>query len=171
MAVFGMDDVVHKLILGKLEVATLVIPRSDIEMADTSQLLKTLQKLKSTLCDGIVQCGSVDLSVQGYNDDRRELYEIPEVCRYFRLLSSEFPYWFYFTRPEFAGFHTMVSCACGAKRASPSKVSIDNGRLLEFLEQQFTGLNKLFDEFDLDSRYPALNKQISDQFQAHFGLG
>lgn len=39
------------------------------------------------------------LTISGYDDDSRELFEIPEVCRYLRGLDHEWPFWFFFLIP------------------------------------------------------------------------
>lgn len=39
---------------------------------------------------------NVDLGFSGYDDDRRELFEIIEVRNYIRRLDEKFPYWLFF---------------------------------------------------------------------------
>jgi len=38
----------------------------------------------------------VDFDVDGYNDDPRELFEVPEIRTFVRELDAKWPYWFFF---------------------------------------------------------------------------
>ena len=43
--------------------------------------------------------GKVRFAIHGYDRDRRELFEIPEVRLFLRELSAEWPYFFYAADP------------------------------------------------------------------------
>lgn len=73
--------------LNQKEVTIYMIPRHDIEAGNIKPLLSRLQMSE----------GSYDapfhLVIDGYNNDDRELYEIPEVTRFFKRLCKRFIAW------------------------------------------------------------------------------
>jgi hypothetical protein len=60
--------------------------------------------------------------VEGYDDDARELYEIPEVCTFFRVLTAQWPYWWHFltAQPGFAQYQLIESLLVGVVRRHTS---------------------------------------------------
>ena len=72
------------------------ISRKEIEQQDISSMLKILYPLKRPI-KAIRYFERLNLCISGYNNDKRELWEIPEVRSYIRLLDEKFPYWFYFS--------------------------------------------------------------------------
>ena len=59
------------------------------------------------------------LTIDGYENDPRELFEVPEVCRYFQLIHEAWPYGLYFfnQQPAFATLQLLIWCNSGAKKA------------------------------------------------------
>src|SRR5262245_8596586 len=55
--------------------------------------------------------GWLSFSVDGYNDDPRELFEVPEVRKYFTKLNQESPGFFYFLMPDMRLVWQAISCA------------------------------------------------------------
>ena len=150
-----------------------VISRRDVENAEIQPTQKVLERLKSSLsCDPLSYCGAVDLSVDGYTDDERELYEIPEVCEYLDRLSVAFPYLFYFLSTDTQGLKMITACVCGAQRVGGDarQTVMDNQSVMRFMGTQFAGLNKLFHEFDLDEHYPKLNEQTGNRVMHYLGV-
>ena len=143
-----------------------VISRDEVESRNTGPLLGSLRRLSESEADLHALRGSVDLSVHGYDDDNRELFEIPAVCDYFRLLATQFPYLFWFMSTESPTLRVVASCVSGARRTNTGTshevgISVDDSGLIHFIEQQFAGLNKLFADFGLDRSHPGLNEEIS----------
>ena len=67
------------------------VSRSDVENGDISATLGTLSGLLDT--DATVRRfrGRVNVSFDGFNDDPREIYEIPEIRRFCPELDARFP--------------------------------------------------------------------------------
>jgi hypothetical protein len=72
------------------------LPRDWIAAGNTADLLKQLNLLIATQTQVRQYEDAVTLVFPGYDNDDRELFEIPEVVRYFRAASELWPYWFHF---------------------------------------------------------------------------
>jgi hypothetical protein len=65
------------------------ISRQEVESGDTSVLSALLRLLDKE--SAILYREMADIAVYGYDDDPRELYEVPEVRDFVRKLDAEFP--------------------------------------------------------------------------------
>ena len=54
--------------------------------------------------------GKVRFGLDGYNDDPRELFEIPEARAFLRKLTEEWPYFFYASDLEDRFLDTLIKC-------------------------------------------------------------
>jgi hypothetical protein len=83
--------------------AMLIITRDDIEAQRCEELL--LQIIAKADIAGSLAAiqGCITFSVDGYNDDKRELWEIPEVKAYFRKLDQIAPHFLFFIANEEPG--------------------------------------------------------------------
>lgn len=82
--------------LDDYDAVVLVIEREWIESGSVNKMMSLLRPL--LVDSSIIQrfAGTVDLVFHGWDDDLRELPEIPEVKQWFRQLTEVFPYWFVF---------------------------------------------------------------------------
>ena len=110
--------------------------------------------------------GRVDLSFHGYSNDPRELYEIPEVCRFCEKLDEAFPYWFYFLSTERVTLLVVASCLCSVTKPILEFVRFGPD-LMDFIALHFQALNWIFDNYSLDERD---NAEISGKVMAYFSL-
>jgi len=74
----------------------------------------------------------------GYNNDELELFEIPEVCRYFQMLHNTWPYGLYFFNPETHTIQLLVFCNVEQKverdGANGAILGVRNANFPEFIE-------------------------------------
>jgi len=54
--------------------------------------------------------GKVRFGIHGYNNDKRELFEVPEVRVFLRELADEWPYFFYAADLEDRFLDTLIKC-------------------------------------------------------------
>ena len=148
----------------------LVASRSDLVATNTEEILQSLRNINSSKENALRFRGSVDIGVHGYNDDDRELYEIPEVCRFYELLTTQFPYLFFFLNLQLPTLKAIAFCVCGARLVGNGRVEVNNGKLSTFLQSQFSGLNALFQDYGLDDDYPNLNREISEEIFRYFEM-
>ena len=63
--------------------------------------------------------------ISGYDDDPRELYQIPEVVSYIKDLNSKLPFWLYFVNTADKRFFSwMIACLCQAMRLDQDEETI-----------------------------------------------
>lgn len=143
----------------------IVISRKEIESLDIAAVLKSLE---SMLYDAeTVQAfqGQMCLSFQGYDNDPRELYEIPEVRRYMALLDSNFPYWFYFHSTTDGTLKMIAFCLCETRKIGAGLANPEPEELQTFIMKHFDALNRLFDHYHLDE---SINEAVSNQIADYF---
>lgn len=72
------------------------ITRSSVESGLTGDIVTRLMRLTDNPAAVASGRDKMLLMFEGYDADPRELYEIPEVVRFFRAVSKQWPYWWHF---------------------------------------------------------------------------
>ena len=88
------------------------ISRTEIESCDYSDALNRLHTLTDTQKNVLLYKESIALHVGGYDDDKRELAEIPEVRAYFKALVNEWPHWIWFLPRQMGFISLLMSILC-----------------------------------------------------------
>ena len=93
------------------------ITKKEIETQNVELLLNRLYPLKRPLLARKL-FERISLSIDGYDADNRELWEIEEVRSYIAQLDEKFPYWFYFSKKTrvFQLFDFFALCLCNFKK-------------------------------------------------------
>ena len=107
----------------------------------------------------------VVFGVDGYNDDPRELFEIPEVRTFIRDLDSKWPFWFFFLSKATNALKMIMFSLCRYQRAGGALIRYDPKDVKLFLYRHFDALNQIFDRFDFDK---PLNKEMSEAIFDYF---
>jgi hypothetical protein len=85
-------------LLGDTDLLIITGSREEVESGDTTSVLGALRRLLER--DMALQLRQrVFFGVLGYDDDPRELFEIPEVRAWIAAVDAEWPYWFFFLYP------------------------------------------------------------------------
>lgn len=124
----------------------LMISRRQVQEFDIVSVLVSLKPFLATREDAWLYRGQMVLSVDGYNDDARELVDIPEVRAFLRKLDLEWPYWGFFFNQVDDSIKLLGSCVCGTSFPGRGKVEIDAGKVGDFLNRGFSGMNFIFDK-------------------------
>ncbi|UII19616.1 chlororespiratory reduction 6 domain-containing protein [Fulvivirga ligni] len=134
----------HKLI-------NLVISREDIEEFDFTNIYGALmemhenpRKFYNKLC----------ILIHGYDNDPRELHELPEIRDYLDFLDRSFPYWFYYLNHDFPKHYSplalFVTCLCPIediqKSSGVSLIQFNIDELEKFIFTHFHFMNELMDQ-------------------------
>jgi hypothetical protein len=101
----------------------------------------------------------VVLFFEGYDDDPRNDYDIPEIRRYAQALDKAFPYWFYFADPQQITLKVLCLCLCRVVKV-PGGSAPHKDDFKQFLYSHFAALNHLCDEFQLDDE---INVQVTNE--------
>ena len=88
------------------------------------------------------------LLISGYDDDPRELYQIPEVVSLIKDLNSKLPFWLYFVNTSDKKFFSwMIACLCQAMSLDQDEETIyadfDADAYNDLIEYQFNNIVKL----------------------------
>ncbi len=143
----------------------LVISKSEVQTLNITPALETLSKLLSDRATALQYKGKVVLSVSGYDNDSRGLYEVPEVKKYMQLLDSRFPYWFFLLSMERGTLKLMAFCLCRTVNVRPGIASPNNMDMAQFMISHFTALNYLCSQLGLpDGFVETLSMKIDNYF-------
>jgi hypothetical protein len=114
-----------------------IISRDEVEMLDTSSVMKTLRScLESTEC-ALSYFERLDVAFDGYNNDPRELFEIPEVREYVSILDSQFPYWLFFLTKKGLGLQCIMLCFMPPNLANEAHGTVLPHRLDDLLSRRW----------------------------------
>jgi hypothetical protein len=133
---------------GVTEPVVLMISRREVEQGDLASVLARLKVFLATREDAWLYRGQMTLVVDGYNDDPRELVDIPQVRTLLRNLEAEWPYWAFFFNQVDDSIKLLLSCAAGSRFLGRGAVEMDAQRVSAVLSHGFAGMNEVFERFD-----------------------
>jgi hypothetical protein len=131
---------------GVTEPAVLVISRREVETGDLASVLSRLKVFRANREDTWRYRGQMTLVVDGYNDDPRELVDIPKVRQLLKRFESAWPYWAYFFNQVDDSIKLLLSCAAGASFLGRGAVEMDAELVAQALAHGFGGMNLIFEE-------------------------
>ncbi|WIM05890.1 MAG: hypothetical protein OHM77_00950 [Candidatus Nitricoxidivorans perseverans] len=144
-----------------------VISRQQVEALDLDESLDFLHSLVPTAHPdhAWVYKGRLSLVISGYDTDPRELFEIPEVCRFLRALDEQWPFWLFFFNQVDDSIKLIALCLASSIEVVPGAAHIDPDGLRRFLERAFTAVNYLFESYGFpESENEALSTEVSRLF-------
>ena len=131
------------------EPVILVFSRRQVEERDLSEPLGFLRRLTADRDIALEFCGRISLVVDGYNDDPRELFDIPEVRSFLQQLDRAWPYWFFFLSQADPSIQCLESCLADTIEIAPGVVSIDMDQMDNNLARHFTAMQRLREQLGL----------------------
>ena len=132
---------------GVTEPVILMISRRQVESADIASVLTKLKPFLAAREDAWLYRGQMSLVVDGYNEDVREIIDIPEVRAFLQLLNEHWPYWAFFFNQVDDSIKLLGCCVCGANFPGNGVIEIDGAKLVDFLCRGFGGMNFIFEKF------------------------
>lgn len=131
----------------------LLISRHEIETGNYTSSLERLLVMADSRENTLRYRESLLLQITGYDADRRELPEIPEVRQFFALLTNEWPDWLWFLSREQGTISLLMSLLCKVRihraNASLGIEFIDKADLEQRLGDLLERGIALFDAFDI----------------------
>ena len=131
---------------GVTEPVVLMFSRREVEAGDA---LSAVDRLNALFCsrEAIWRYrGQVSLVVDGYNDDTRELVDIPEVRAVLREFDARWPYWAFLFNQVDDSIKLLGSCLCAERYLGRGQVEVDPEKLRTFLLRGFAAMNALFND-------------------------
>jgi hypothetical protein len=126
------------------------IKRRDVEAMRFGEVEGLFERLAATPSMIRSKRNAVEIVIGGYDQDPRELWEIPEVRRWFKVADFRIKYWFYFLRTDknSSSLETLINCVCDAIPLS-FDAKLDRWKLMvnadsrhAFLRQHYAWLNE-----------------------------
>ena len=126
----------------------LQISQSGIQDCDTSEYVTMLHGATDTLESFEEGFQKYIFLISGYDDDTRELYQIPEVVKFIKDLNSKLPFWLYFVNTTDKRFFSwMIACLCQAMILDQDEETIyadfNADVYNDLIEYQFSNIVKL----------------------------
>jgi hypothetical protein len=134
----------------------LVLSRQQVESGDTHEPMTFLQHIIANPDHALEFMGRVSLIVDGYNDDARELFEVPEVRRYIKALDDEWPFWFYFLSQTDESLKVLAMCLCSSFEVAPGQTHLDPDDFARFWERGVDAVGFLFHTY----KYPLSEGEV-----------
>jgi hypothetical protein len=141
------------------------VQREDVLRRRTNEALTTLRGWVETSKRPQDLRGRLQLAFDGYDADHRELWAIPEVRDFVRLLDQEFPYWFYFADLKSDFLKVIAFCVCRVSSPGPGATAINPEDFAAFLEQHFGAMNQLLEHWHVNE---AENESVSQEIVEYF---
>ena len=126
----------------------LQIPQEAIQNCDTSEYVTLLHGATGSLQSFEAEFQRYVFLVSGYDNDQRELYQIPEVVSFIKDLNSKLPFWLYFVNTADKRFFSwMIACLCQAMSLDQDEKTIyadfNAEAYNDLIEYQFSNIVKL----------------------------
>jgi hypothetical protein len=149
----------------KDELLVIAITRESVDACDVRPLMEKLERLAATREAAIAWEGKLTFYFEGWDSDPRETAEIPEIRRYFRDATAEFPYWFHYIEKVGDTFGHVLRLLCrGHTERQPGGlvgwVFDDIDDLQRKIGMLFGGMNVLYDRLALPEE---MNKRVSQE--------
>ena len=131
---------------GVTEPVVLMLSRREVEAGDPSAAVGRLNFLFNTREAIWRYRGQVALAVDGYNDDPRELVDVPEVRNFLAEFNRQWPYWAFFFNQVDDSIKILALCLCADRCFGHGLVEVDVDKLKRFLSTGFAAMNSIFDD-------------------------
>lgn len=128
---------------GIAEPVFVMFSRRQVETCDIAEPMEFLRGLTADPWVALDYCGRISLVVDGYNDDPREIFEVPEVRAFIKALDQQWPYWFFFLSQADDSIKLLESCLCDTIEVIPGVASIDLDQMERALARHFGAMNRL----------------------------
>jgi hypothetical protein len=142
-----------------------IVSRIDVERRCTADTLNSLRGWVEGSSDPHEVRGRLRLVFDGYDADSRELWTIPEVREFVRLLDEAFPYWLYVIDLDSDCLKVIAFCLCRVSSPYPGATATHPEDLAEFLERHFGAMNQLLEHWSVSNDE---NERISNEIVRYF---
>jgi hypothetical protein len=153
--------------------------RDRMEAGDSKDFLSRFGKHRVPVGNQLgAMMNSLALMIEGYDDDPREIYAIPEVRAFYQQLWERWPYWLFFCNLDTENLMTMVMCclesldALKVKGQDQVQVSIDPLEVVRFISGGFVPMNEMCERAGMSERQIFnRTKAVFEYFNLPFDAG
>lgn len=144
--------------------------RDRVEAGDAKDFLSRFGKFRVPVGKQLQgMMNSLGIMIEGYDNDPREIYAIPEVRTFYQQLWQRWPYWLYFCNLDTENLMMMVMCCLDSLDAikvqgQPQvQVQINPLEVVQFISGGFVPINEMCERAGMSER------QIFERTKAVFG--
>lgn len=142
-----------------------LIPREAIEAEETLSVVQGLSVMVVSPTIALASRGRVVIAVEGYDTDSRELWEIPELRRYFQMLDADFPYWFAIADLSSHTLLLIAACLCRVTSAVHGGIQLERHDMGRFFARGFGAMNHVWETHGWSNEE---NEARSDEILRYF---
>jgi hypothetical protein len=129
---------------GVTDPVILLISRGAVDTCDVERVFKhSIRFLMASREDVILYRQQVSIVFEGWDEDPRELVDVPEVRSFVKRMAARWPEWAYFFNQQDAIIHLWLSCLVGKSFPGAGAVEIDVNLLKKELVNAFNGMNAM----------------------------
>ena len=148
----------------------LILSRDEVEDGNISDALDRLLNFSDNPTHVRQFEDRLTVAFSGYDDDPRELHQIPEVVSFFRRLSNHWPYWLHFAEKEGGAIGMVFWLLCDVEvlRSSAGMVRFrfkDPEALGTTMMSLFNATNALYEANGIDEER---NEHMTEKVMAAF---
>lgn len=135
----------------------MMFSRTEVEGLRSGRAVDDLMQLSDSARLRRQLAHGVFFSFDGYNDDPREVHQIPECRRYLQAVHAVWPYWLHFLAPEPGMWAVMLLCLAGGGETVPGTAgrtghSTDGASIRGIVEGMLRPMNLLHAEMGLSEQ-------------------
>lgn len=153
--------------------------RDRVEAGDAKDFLSRFGKFRVPVGKQLQEMmNSLALMIEGYDDDPREIYAIPEVRAFYKQLWQRWPYWLYFCNLDTENLMMMVMCCLDSLDAlkvqgQPQvQVQINPLEVIQFISGGFAPMNEMCERAGMSERQIfERTKAVFEYFNLPFDAG
>jgi hypothetical protein len=148
------------------EPLTIVISRDEVEGRVPATSLRALVDCLAPPDRARQLCGKLDVAFHGYDNDRRELFEIPEVRAFVSKLDDEFPFWLFFLTKSGLGLQCIMLCMMPPFLTEAAQRTVHPQRLNDLCNKRwFPAMNHMSEMVGFsEEKINALTEEAIDYF-------
>lgn len=151
-------DHVRNVVNSNYDLINFKIDRKDIEDCDISFYVSYIDSFFDTK-ESFIKCvGRVEFSVDGYDDDPNELWEIPEVRCFLKRLDSARPYWAILQSPHGNWLQCLVVCLVTVRKSDKGIELLKPLELGDLMTRWLEALNQVSNRYSLSD---SMNKELT----------
>lgn len=152
-----------------------MIEKKEIKQKDVSKFCEFLERIKVNKSLEMYVQGRLLVFTDAYDEDERELWEIPAIRKWIKEADKKDIAWFYYLETHVGSWLKLaMNCYCDARRIGQSgsvvQMEISSKKLAKFLNKNFMRLNSVTGRLGMDAVNTDENKRISFAVMDALGL-
>ena len=148
----------------------ITVPRQAVESNYTQSTLDQLWPLVRDPAQAREAAGRLVLSFEGFERDAGQIWfdivwQIPEARLFVAMLAQDFPFWFFLADLSGDTLYTVAACVCRIE-VRGSETIFNKDDLLAFSVDQFDGMNRLYEQWNLPAEEKSARvEQVTQYFK------